>query len=169
MEQEKTPKAFPAYYTYYISLSEGDIVTNLRKAHDTTQIILSRISEETAGTAYAPGKWTIKEVIQHLIDSERIFGYRALRFARADQTALTGFEQDDYVAVADANARSMASLAREFAFVRDSNIALFESFTAEALTRTGKANKTEVSVESIGRVIVGHETHHMNIIKERYL
>lgn len=169
MEQEKTPKAFPAYYNYYISLSEGDIVTNLRKAHDTTQIILSRISEETAETAYEPSKWTIKEVIQHLIDSERIFGYRALRFARADQTPLAGFEQDEYVDVAQANVRTMAALAREFAFVRNANIALFESFNTDMLGRTGKANKTEASVESVGRVIVGHETHHMNIIKERYL
>lgn len=169
MEQEKTPKAFPAYYNYYISLSEGDVVSNLRKAHDTTQIILSKISDETAEKAYAEGKWTIKEVIQHLIDSERIFGYRALRFSRADATPLSGFEQDDYVAVAHANKRSMASLAREFAFVRNAHIALFESFDQEMLARVGKANKTEASVESIGRVIVGHETHHMNIIKERYL
>jgi uncharacterized damage-inducible protein DinB len=169
MSQAQTPKAFPAYYNYYISLSEGDLVTNLRKAHDTTQIILSRISDADAEKAYAPGKWTIKEIIQHLIDSERIFAYRALRFARADETPLTGFEQDDYVAVAHANKRSMHSLMREFACVRDASIALYETFDAEMLARTGTANKTEATVESIGRVITGHEIHHMDVIKSKYL
>lgn len=169
MSGSETPKSFPAYYNYYISLSSGDLVTNMRKAHDTTQIILSRISDEQAEKAYAPGKWTIKEILQHLIDSERIFAYRALRFARADKTALSGFEQDDFVAQANANTRSMHSLMREYACVRDASIALFETFDAEMLTRTGTANKTEATVESIGRVIVGHEIHHMDVIKSKYL
>ena len=169
MSQSETPKSFPAYYNYYISLSTGDLVNNMRKAHDTTQIILSRISEEKASQSYAPGKWTIKEIIQHLIDSERIFAYRALRFARADKTPLSGFEQDDYVAVSQANDRSMQSLMREYACVRDASIALFEHFTPEMLQQTGTANKTEATVESIGRVIVGHEIHHMDVIKSKYL
>ena len=169
MSNTEQPKSFPAYYNYYISLSTGDLVSNMRKAHDTTQIILSRISEEKAGQAYAPGKWTIKEVIQHLIDSERIFAYRALRFARADKTPLNGFEQDDYVTASHANERSMQSLMREFACVRDASIALFEHFTADMLQAAGTANKTEATVESIGRVIVGHEIHHMDVIKSKYL
>ncbi len=169
MSTQETPKAFPAYYNYYISLAPGNLVTNMRKAHDTTQIILSRISEEKAGEAYAPGKWTIKEIIQHLIDSERIFAYRALRFARADKTALSGFEQDNYVASSNANNRSMLSLMREYACVRDASIALFEHFDEEMLNRRGTANKTEATVESIGRVIVGHEIHHMDVIKSKYL
>lgn len=169
MSQTQLPKAFPAYYNYYISLSEGHLATNLRKAHDTTQIILSRISDADAEKGYAPGKWTIKEITQHLIDSERIFAYRALRFARADETALMGFEQDDYIATAHANKRSMHSLMREYACVRDASIALFESFDAEMMERIGTANKTEATVESIGRVIVGHEIHHMDVIKSKYL
>lgn len=169
MSATETPKSFPAYYNYYISLSTGDLVTNMRKAHDTTQIILSRISDTKAEQAYDAGKWTIKEIIQHLIDSERIFAYRALRFARADETALSGFEQDDYVAKAQANRRSMQSLMREFACVRDASIALFETFDAEMLAHSGIANKTEATVESIGRVIVGHEIHHMDVIKAKYL
>ncbi len=169
MPQAQSPKAFPAYYNYYISLSEGDLAANLRKAHDTTQIILSRISDADAEKGYAPGKWTIKEIIQHLIDSERIFAYRALRFARADETPLMGFEQDDYVAMAYANKRSMQALMREFACVRDASIVLFESFDTEMLERIGTANKTEATVESIGRVIVGHEIHHMDVIKSKYL
>lgn len=169
MSQQETPKAFPAYYNYYISLAPGNLVTNMRKAHDTTQIILSRISEEQASKAYAPGKWTIKEIIQHLIDSERIFAYRALRFARADKTPLSGFEQDDYVIQSQANKRSMQSLMREYACVRDASIALFEHFNEDMLSERGIANKTEATVESIGRVIVGHEIHHMDVIKSKYL
>jgi uncharacterized damage-inducible protein DinB len=169
MSQAPMPKAFPAYYNYYISLSSGDMVTNLRKAHDTTQIILSKISETQANSSYAEGKWTIKEIIQHLIDSERIFAYRALRFARGDEQVLAGFEQDDYVAASAANARSMHDLMKEYACVRDASIALFESFDEAMMQRKGTANKTEATVESIGRVIVGHEIHHMDVIKTKYL
>lgn len=169
MSTAQTPKSFPAYYNYYVSLSEGDLVSNLRKAHDTTQIILSRISETQAENAYEAGKWTIKEVVQHLIDAERIFAYRALCIARADATPLPGYDHEAYVGVSQANQRSMQSLMREFACVRDASIALFETLDTEMLARTGMANKTEVSAESIGRVIVGHEIHHMNIIKEKYL
>ncbi|MFN3529211.1 MAG: DinB family protein [Bacteroidia bacterium] len=169
MAAEETPKAFPAYYNYYISLSEGDLVSNMRKAHDTTQIILSRISDEDAEKSYAEGKWTIKELIQHLIDSERIFAFRALSIARGEQTPLPGYEHNDYVTASDANRRTMYNLMREFACVRDASIALFESFSPAMLAKKGIANKTEATVESIGRVIVGHEIHHMNIIKERYL
>lgn len=152
-----------------MELSEGELVESLKKAHDTTQIILTRIDEEKAMYRYAPGKWTIKEIIQHLIDSERIYAYRALRFARHDATELAGFEQDDYVAVADANRRTMAELAHEFAMVRNATLALFESFTPDMLDKTGIANKSKVTVASIGRVCVGHEIHHMNVIKTKYL
>ncbi len=167
--KKAAPKTFPAYYNYYMELSEGELVESLKKAHDTTQIILTRISEEKAAFAYAPGKWTIKEIVQHLIDSERIYSYRALRFARQDKIELPGFEQDDYAAAAYANNRSMADLAHEYAMVRNATVALFESFTPEMLSSRGVANKREVTVESIGRVCVGHEIHHMNVIKERYL
>lgn len=166
---KSAPKSFPAYYNYYMELSEGELVESLKKAHDTTQIILTRINEEQAMYRYAPGKWTIKEIVQHLIDSERIYAYRALRFARQDATELAGFEQDDYVAVADANRRSMADLAHEFAMVRNATVALFESFTAEMLEKEGVANKSRVTVASIGRVCVGHEIHHMDVIKSKYL
>jgi len=166
---KSAPKSFPAYYNYYIELSEGELVDSLTKAHDTTQIILTRISEKQAMYSYAPGKWTIKEMVQHLIDSERIYAYRALRFARHDETELSGFEQDDYAAVAGANERTMADLAHEFAMVRNSTVALFESFTPDMLSREGVANQRRVTVESIGRVCVGHEIHHLNIIKSKYL
>lgn len=166
---KSAPKSFPAYYNYYMELSEGELVESLKKAHDTTQIILTSISEQQAMYRYAPGKWTIKEIVQHLIDSERIYAYRALRFARQDQTELSGFEQDDYAAVADANRRSMADLAHEFAMVRNATVALFESFTSEMLEKEGVANKSRVTVSSIGRVCVGHEIHHMDVIKSKYL
>jgi uncharacterized damage-inducible protein DinB len=163
------PKSFPAYYNYYIELSEGELVDSLIKAHDTTQVILTRISEKQAMHSYALGKWTIKEIVQHLIDSERIYTYRALRFARQDASELSGFEQDDYAAVAEGNRRTMADLAHEFAMVRNATIALFESFTPAMLEKEGIANKSQVTVGSIGRVCVGHEIHHMNVIKAKYL
>lgn len=166
---QPNPKNFPSYFNYYVQLSEGELTESLQKAHDTTQIILSRISEEKALHRYAEGKWSIKEVIQHLIDSERIFVYRALRFSRNDKTALPGFEQDDYVAASHADQRSMAELAHEYAMVRNSTIALFGSFSRDMLAAVGTANNREVSVEQIGRACVGHEIHHMNVIKEKYL
>jgi uncharacterized damage-inducible protein DinB len=118
---------------------------------------------------YAEGKWTIKDIIQHLIDAERVFAYRALRFARRDQTPLPGFEEDDYVAAAKGNARGLQDLLTEFLIVRQSTMALFKTFDAATLQQMGMASGRPMSVRALGFVIIGHQNHHMRVFEERYL
>ena len=118
---------------------------------------------------YALEKWTIKDIILHLIDAERIFTYRALRIARNDKTELPGFEENDYVVTANANNREYESLLAEYETVRNASISLFETFTSEDLFRLGTASNNSVSVRAIGYILLGHELHHKNVILERYL
>ncbi len=118
---------------------------------------------------YAEGKWTIKDIIQHLIDAERIFSYRALRIARNDKTPMPGFEENDYVITANANGRNLKGLLEEMATVRQATLLLFKSFSDEQLQRKGTASNVEVSVRAIGFIIIGHMKHHQRIFKERYL
>ncbi len=127
------------------------------------------IPREKLEFRYAEGKWTIKEVLNHLIDAERIFCYRALRFARKDTTALSGFEENDYAINSKANEKTIANLLDEYKTLRLSTISLFKSFDSEMLLNKGTANGGEVSVRALGFLIIGHEKHHYNIIKERYL
>jgi uncharacterized damage-inducible protein DinB len=115
------------------------------------------------------GKWSIKEIMVHITDDERIYGYRALRFARNDHTPLPGFEQDGYIAFAGANNRSITDIMEEYEAVRRSTIALFNGLDEEALRRSGVANDSKVTVRALGYHIAGHEMHHINIIKEQYL
>jgi len=118
---------------------------------------------------YAEGKWTIKEIIQHLIDAERVFAYRALRISRNDKTPLPGFQENDYIANTDSNKRHLQSLLTELAVVRQSTLALFKSFSEEQLKRVGIASNNIISVRAIGFLIIGHQKHHQNIFKEKYL
>lgn len=118
---------------------------------------------------YAEGKWTIKQIIQHLMDAERIFAYRALRFARKDQTPLSSFEENDYAEIAPADQRSMMSLLTEYSAIRHSNILMFKAFSEEELLRVGVASGKEMSVRALGFVIVGHQNHHQRVFEERYL
>ena len=118
---------------------------------------------------YAEGKWTIKEILQHLIDAERIFAYRALRFARNDKTPLPGFDENDYAAEAYADKRSIQELLTELAVVRQATQSLFKSFSQEELLRKGSASNNPVSVRALGFVIIGHQNHHERIFQERYL
>jgi DinB superfamily len=127
------------------------------------------VSEQQAMYRYAADKWSLKEVIQHMIDCERIFAYRALRFARRDTTPLPGFEENDYAPVSGADARSLQDLMAEHDLVRTSSITLFRSFPPEALALTGTANGRQITVRAIGWVIAGHADHHRNVIEERYL
>jgi hypothetical protein len=127
------------------------------------------VPEEKLSYRYAEGKWTIKEIMAHLIDDERIYAYRALRFARNDQTELPGFDQDDYAIESAANERSLDDLLEEFAAVRRSTIALFNSFDERVWTRSGVASGNVMSVRAAAYHIAGHELRHLNIIKERYL
>lgn len=118
---------------------------------------------------YAEGKWTIKDILQHLIDAERVFAYRALCFARNDKTELPGFEEDDYVVEANANKRSIQDLLTEILIVRQSSLALFKSFNDEQLLRKGIASNNSMSVRALGFIIIGHQNHHQRVFEERYL
>ncbi len=158
------------YYQRYISLvPQGDIVQTLESQWRETRALLSSIPEQRGTHRYEPGKWSIKEVLGHLIDTERIFAYRALRIARADATPLSGFEQDDYIRGANFDAVSLASLIEEFDAVRRSTVLLFRHLQPEAWTRTGTANNNAISVRALAWIIAGHEMHHRAVLKQKYL
>ena len=158
------------YYGKYISLvPDGDVVAALTAQLDETLALLRSITESEAGFRYAPDKWSIKELLGHVIDTERIFAYRALRFARNDKTALSGYEQDDYIRNASFDDCALADLASEFEHVRQSNIFLFKHLNYEAWTRRGLANENEVSVRALAYIIAGHELHHCEILRSKYL
>jgi hypothetical protein len=164
------PSEYAPYYERYISLiPDDDIVTLLTTGLDDTLSLLASIPESDAGYRYAPGKWSIKELVGHMIDGERIFGARALRFGRGDATPIPGFDEDAYVAGANFDARTLADLATELALVRGSNILLFRHFPAEAWDRRGTANGNQVSVLALACIMVGHEAHHTGVIRSRYL
>ena len=159
----------PYYEKYVAAVPDGDVLETLRRQAEETRELLAGFPEESAGEGYEPGKWSLKELVGHLIDSERVFAYRALRFARGDGTELAGFEQDDYVRNANFNRRTLADLAAEFENVRRSTLDLFAHFDEETWRRRGTANGSEVSVRGLAYVIAGHERHHVRIARERYL
>ena len=163
------PTEYAPYYEKYVSLIEQpDILLDLENQITEFQNLTSAISEDKGTYAYAEGKWSIKELIGHLIDGERVFAYRAYRFSRHDQTPLAGFEQDDYVANGNFNNAKLADLIAEFTLLRQSNILFFNNLTDEAWLYTGTASEVNVSVRGIAYIMVGHVRHHTNILKERY-
>ena len=155
--------------TYINSLEDLSLIEGLEKGLIQMVSFLSNIPIEKLEYRYAIGKWTIKDVILHLIDSERIFAYRALRIGRGDKTPLAGFEENDYVPNANANSRSLESLLEEFQLVRKSTLLLFENFSDEQLAYLGTSSDNIISVRAIGFLISGHQNHHLKIIQERYL
>ena len=160
----------PSYYKNYVKqIDETDLLQALRISGHRALELVHAISEEKADFQYASGKWTIRELLCHVIDAERIFAYRALRFARNDKTPLAPFEENDYAPQVNAAGRSLQKIAAEMAHLRSSTIDLFESFTPEMLMRKGPVNKNELSVIALGFIIAGHETHHCHVLKERYL
>jgi len=161
---------YAPYYGQYIAMvQDGNIVATLAAQLETTLSLLRTLSEEQGRYAYAPGKWSIKQLLGHVIDSERIFAYRALRIGRNDRTPLPGFEQDDYVANTDFNARTLTNLIEEFAAVRQASVQLFKPLTDEEWQRRGVANEKEVSTRALAYIIAGHELHHVNTLKSLYL
>jgi uncharacterized damage-inducible protein DinB len=161
---------YDPYYQKYISLvPREDVVATLSRQLEETLSTLRGLTEIQADSRYAPDKWSIKELVGHLIDSERIFAYRALRFARNDQTPLPGYEQDDYVRAGNFGSRSMRDLADEFEQMRHANLSFFRSLDDETWLRRGTANDAEVSVRALAYIMAGHETHHMQILRTRYL
>jgi len=161
---------YNAYYGTYISKTVGfSLREGLKSSGENTISFLQSISSDKLEFRYAEGKWTVKEIIQHLMDTERVFAYRALRIAREDQTPLPGFEQDDYVPPSQANKRLLEDLLNEFKAIKLANVALFDSFSDEMLTAKGTASSSPLSVRAAGFIIMGHEIHHCDVIKERYL
>jgi len=161
---------YAPYYEKYVSrVPDGDIVANLGRQLEETLALINSIPEARGSFRYAEGKWSIKELIGHVIDSERVFAYRALRFARGDKTPLSGFEQDDFVRGADFDKRTLNDLADEYQHVRRSTISLFASLDESAWDRRGAANNNEVSVRGLAFIMAGHERHHIDILKTHYL
>ncbi|MBA4155468.1 DinB family protein [Flavobacterium sp.] len=161
---------YATFYKPYIeALGEVVLMNELEQSLSFFINFLKTIPIEKQEFRYAEGKWTIKDIVQHLIDAERIFVYRALRIARKDKTPLPGFEENEYVETAFANNRAMNDLMDEFTTVRKATISLFKTFTEEQLLRMGTASEKPVSVRAIGFITLGHQKHHEKIIKERYL
>ena len=171
MQSTLTNHNFSAYFEHYINLvnDNSNFIDELNKVHKETNEILDLITEEKGVFAYAEGKWTIKELLVHLIDTERIFCNRALRFARNDKTNLPGYDHDNYVTYSEANERSLSNITEEFNLVRAATVALFKSFNTDMLKREGTANNNKLTVLAIGYIIAGHEIHHINVLKEKYL
>ena len=160
---------FPPYFSRYIDLvKEDDVNSALREQEAMIQDYFEGL-EARADHSYAPGKWTLKEMLQHIIDTERIFNFRALCFARQETQNIPGFEEDDYAANSHAHTRSWKSLCEELKAVRQSTRMLFESFTDEDYSHSGSANGKPTTVLALGFITVGHVYHHVNVIKERYM
>jgi uncharacterized damage-inducible protein DinB len=155
--------------TYINALEEVSLIEGLEKGLSQMVSFISAIPVEKLEYQYAENKWTIKDILLHLIDAERIFGYRALRIGRGDKTPLVGFEENDYVPNAAANNRTLESLLEEYKFVRNATLCLFTNFSTEQLQYLGTASNHTISVRAIGFVISGHQNHHLRIIHERYL
>jgi hypothetical protein len=162
---------FDPYAQAYVDLVHGDdLAKSLSDQKESTASLLHSIDDKVAGTwSYAPGKWTIKELVGHIIDTERIYAYRALSLARGEAASLPGFEQEDYVKASGANGRSLSDLTTELETVRQSTIALFSGFPPEAWTRRGTVNGYSVTVRGLAFQIPGHELHHLKILKDKYL
>lgn len=159
----------PFYQTYIMALGNVDLMEELRKGKDDFLTLLQQTPEEKLNYAYAGDKWSLAEVLVHVIDTERIFQYRALCIARNDKTPLPGFDQDTYVPYSNADKRSPKNLMEEYKAVRDSTIFLFNSFDEKTIKRVGVASGSKMSVRALGFIISGHQAHHIRIIKERYL
>lgn len=162
---------YAPYYAHYVSLiPQGhDPLQQLREQPITLRHLLAGVTDEQALLRYAPGKWSLKEMLVHVTDTERIFAYRALRIARGDQQPLPGFEQDDYVPASGADARTLEDILHEQNTVRAATLSLLASFSAEAIGRFGTASGQPVSVRAMAYLLAGHEAHHLNIVQERYL
>ncbi|RSK50215.1 DinB family protein [Hymenobacter rigui] len=160
---------YAPYYHTYVKLIAEDPLEALRRQSRELRQLLAGLTEEQGAFRYAPGKWSIKENLVHMLDTERIFAYRVLRIGRGDTTPLPGFEQDDYVPVSGADARSFANILAEYDTVRAATLSLLESFTAEDVSRQGTASGQPVSVRALAYILPGHEAHHLNLLRERYL
>jgi hypothetical protein len=164
------PAEFAPFYAAYIAgVPDGDVLAVLEEQGRSTRATLTGLPEARGDFAYAPGKWTLKEVLGHIADAERVFCYRALTFARGDSTPLPGFDEQAWTPASGARARTVADLLDELAAVRSATLALLRHLPADAPRRRGTANGWEISVRALTWIIAGHERHHLGILRERYL
>jgi uncharacterized damage-inducible protein DinB len=163
---EQVPSSFRRYVEH---VYERDLLTALQESNSSLLELLLDLHESKGEYRYQPGKWSIKELLCHMMDAERIFSYRALRFSRGDKTALHGFEENDYAPQANAHGRPLAQILHESDRLRATTIDLFAACSQEMLLRTGTANGAVVSVAMLGYIIAGHQIHHIKILRERYL
>ena len=165
-----TKEEYASYYQPYVSaLDNVVLMEELEISVHRLVKFVQDIPMDKFDYRYAEGKWTIKELVQHLIDTERVFSYRALRFARNDKTALPGFDENDYALNSNGNERSLQNILSELLTVRESTLSLFKNFSDEVLLRKGIASGNEMSVRAVGFIIIGHQNHHQKIFEERYL
>lgn len=169
MRRPSIKEASDFYFRYIQQVKGDDFLHTLKESAESTPVFLHALTPAQWNHRYASGKWNIKEVVVHVADSERIFAYRALRIARGDKTPLPGFEQNDYVPLSNASARSPESIINEYRAVRNATLAMFNNFDHDMLNQMGTASDTPVSALALGFIIAGHEQHHLNILKERYL
>ena len=161
---------FQKYIQRYLDLLPTENwLEEMRISGKDTLDLYKNLSEEQSNFAYAEGKWSLKFLLQHLIDAERIFVYRALRFSRNDRTELAGWDEEEYAKTYSLDDTSLESLILEFEHLRKSTILFFEGLSEVVLAQTGIANHNEISVETIAKLVVGHNLHHLNIMRERYL
>jgi uncharacterized damage-inducible protein DinB len=158
----------PFYHTYVSAVPDGDVVAVLRESGRELTRALSAVPEARWSHRYGDGKWTVREVVGHVSDAERIFAYRALRFARGDQTPLAAFDENAYVPTAGAEQRTLESLVGELAAVREASVRLFESLPDDAWMRRGTASGKEITVLALAYIVAGHALHHFRILRERY-
>ena len=162
------PGEYSPYYAGYVSsVPDGDLIAILER--EETRALLGGLSDEGARKRYAAGKWSVKEVIGHIADTERVMAYRALRFGRGDPTPLPGFEQEDFVRGAAWDEMPLRSLLDDLGLVRRATVSLFRGFSEKALSRQGTASNAPVTVRALAAIIAGHERHHLRILRERYL
>jgi uncharacterized damage-inducible protein DinB len=161
---------YDPYYEHYVSLvKDHDIIDTLSAQPTQLQALVTAMPEEKGEYRYAEGKWSIKEVLGHLIDGERMFAYRLFRISRGDETPIEGFEQDGYIENAHSNQRSFADLLEEFTLLRRANMLFFHNLRDDALIRVGTANNVKITVRALMYIMAGHIEHHLGILRERYL
>ncbi len=167
-QQKPDASEYAPYYARYVAtVPAGDIVETLNTQLAETLAFVGGVGEERSGEPTAPGKWSLKQVVGHLADTERVMSYRALCIARGDATPLPGFDQDDYVRTAGSNERSLASLADELTDVRRATVRLLDTLPAEAWDRRGTASDNPVSVTGLAHIMAGHERHHLLLAREQ--
>jgi len=170
MIERPQPGEFAPYAAGYIAkVPNGNVLAILEQLKESTYSFFSAVSDEKANYAYAEGKWTLKQVLGHMIDTERVFSFRAMCFSRGDKNPLPGFEQEDYVNASTFHSRTIQDLANEFKSLREANLYLYRSFSDEQSLSIGVASNHPVSVRALVYMTAGHELYHLDLIKERYL